>query len=78
MDYLKVSLVIAPQFLAGCLIYLMLLKRSTVKIVELLSIGGVLGITACTIFDQLFVNLNLPRIGWITAIGIVLATFLSL
>jgi len=75
MDYLKVSLVIAPQFLAGCLIYLMLLKRSTVKIVELLSIGGVLGITACTIFDQLFVNLNLPRIGWITAIGIVLATF---
>ena len=75
MDYLRVSLVIAPQFLAGCLIYLLLLKRSTVNVVELISIGGVLGIATCTIFDQIFVNLDLPRIGWIVMIGLVFMTF---
>ena len=75
MDYLKVSLVLAPQLLAGCLIYLLILKRSAVALVELLSIGGVFGIVTSTIFDQIFVNLQLPRIGWLLPLLIVLVVF---
>lgn len=75
MDYLKVSLVLAPQLLAGCLIYLLILKRSEVALVELLSIGGVFGIVTSTIFDQIFVNLRLPRIGWLLPLLITLIVF---
>ena len=75
MDYLKVSLVLAPQLLAGCLIYLLILKRSEVALVELLSIGGVFGIVTSTIFDQIFVNLRLPRIGWLVPLLITLVVF---
>lgn len=65
MDYLRASLVIAPQLLAGCLIYLLLLKRTDVAAVELLSIGFAIGITTSTICDQIFVNLDWPKIGWL-------------
>ena len=76
MDYLRVGLVVAPQFFAGCLIYLLLLKRTEVAAVELLSIGSVLGIVSCTIVDQVFVNLQMPRIGWLVAVFIAIAAFL--
>ncbi len=72
MDYLKVFLVLAPQLIAGCLIYLLILKRDEVALVELLSIGGVFGIVTSTIFDQIFVNLQLPRIGWLVPLLVVL------
>jgi hypothetical protein len=75
MDYLKVFLVLAPQLIAGCLIYLMILKRDEVALVELLSIGGVFGIVTSTIFDQIFVNLQLPRIGWLVPLLVVLVVF---
>jgi hypothetical protein len=75
MDYLKVFLVLAPQLIAGCLIYLMILKRDEVALVELLSIGGVFGIITSTIFDQIFVNLQLPRIGWLVPLLVVLVVF---
>ena len=77
MDYLRVGLVIAPQFLAGCLIYLLLLKRSEVDLIELVSIGGVFGIVSSTIIDQIFVNLNLPNIGWLVAVLLAVAAFLQ-
>ncbi len=76
MDYLRVGLVIAPQFFAGCLIYLLLLKRTEVAAVELLSIGSVLGIVSCTIVDQIFVNLRMPRIGWLVTVVAAITTFL--
>ena len=41
MDYLKVFLVLAPQLIAGCLIYLLILKRDEVDAIELLSVGSV-------------------------------------
>ena len=75
MDYLKVFLVLAPQLIAGCLIYLLILKRDEVALVELLSIGGVFGIVTSTIFDQIFVNLQLPRIGWLVPLLVVLVVF---
>ena len=75
MDYIKVALVITPQFIAGCLLYLLLLKRAEVGLVELLSIGGVLGIISSTIIDQIFVNLQLPRIGWLVSISIIVVAF---
>ena len=75
MDYLKVFLVLAPQLIAGCLIYLLILKRDEVALVELLSIGGVFGIVTSTIFDQIFVNLQLPRIGWLVPLLIALVVF---
>jgi hypothetical protein len=65
MDYFRAALVIAPQIFAGCLIYLLLLKRTEVAAIELLSIGFAIGITASTICDQIFVNLNWPKIGWL-------------
>ena len=65
MDYFRAALVIAPQILAGCLIYLLLLKRTEVAAIELLSIGFAIGITTSTICDQIFVNLNWPKIGWL-------------
>ena len=77
MDYLRVGLVIAPQFLAGCLIYLLLLKRSEVDLIELVSIGGVFGIVSSTIIDQVFVNLELPHIGWLVAVLLAVVTFLQ-
>jgi hypothetical protein len=77
MDYLRVGLVIAPQFLAGCLIYLLLLKRSEVDLIELVSIGGVFGIVSSTIIDQIFVNLKLPHIGWLVAVLLAVAAFLQ-
>ena len=77
MDYLRVGLVIAPQFLAGCLIYLLLLKRSEVDLIELVSIGGVFGIVSSTIIDQVFVNLELPHIGWLVAVLLAFVTFLQ-
>ncbi len=76
MDYLRVGLVIAPQFFAGCLIYLLLLKRTEVAAVELLSIGSVLGIVSCTIVDQIFVNIQMPRIGWFVAVLVATGAFL--
>ncbi|MDA3017709.1 MAG: hypothetical protein O2841_06725, partial [Actinomycetota bacterium] len=76
MDYLRVGLVIAPQFFAGCLIYLLLLKRTEVTAVELLSIGSVLGIVSCTIVDQIFVNMQMPRIGWFVAVLVATGAFL--
>jgi len=78
MDYLQVGLVIAPQLLSGCLIYLLLLKQDEVEAVELLSIGGVLGIVSSTIVDQIFVNLKLPRIGWIVAVILAVVAFLQI
>lgn len=75
MDYVKVALVLAPQFIAGCLLYLMLLKRSEVGLVELLSIGSVLGIISSTIVDQIFVNLQLPKIGWLVSILVIVLAF---
>ena len=75
MDYLKVFLVLAPQLIAGCLIYLLILKRDEVALVELLSIGGVFGIVTSTIFDQIFVNLQLPRIGWLVPLLIAFVVF---
>ena len=78
MDYLRVGLVIAPQLIAGCLIYLLILKRTEVAAVELLSIGSVLGIVSCTIVDQVFVNLQMPRIGWLVAVLATIAVFLSI
>lgn len=68
MDYVRVTVVLAPQFVAGCLLYLMLLKRSEVGLVELLSVGSVLGIVTSTIVDQIFVNLQLPKIGWLVSV----------
>ena len=65
MDYLRAGFVIAPQLFAGCLIYLLILKRSEVAVVELLSIGFVIGITTSTICDQIFVNLSWLKIGWL-------------
>jgi len=65
MDYLRAGLVIAPQLFAGCLIYLLILKRSEVAVVELLSIGFAIGITTSTICDQIFINLNWLKIGWL-------------
>ncbi len=65
MDYLRAGLVIAPQLFAGCLIYLLLLKRTEIAAVELLSIGFAIGITASTICDQIFVNLDWLKIGWL-------------
>ncbi len=76
MDYLRVSLVIGPQLLAGCLIYLLLLKRTDVAAVELLSIGSVLGIVSSTMVDQIFVNLQLPKIGWLVAALAAISVFL--
>ncbi len=76
MDYLHVGLVIVPQFLAGCLIYLLLLKRNEVDVIELVSIGSVFGIVSSTIIDQIFVNLKLPRIGWLVAMLAAVAVFL--
>ena len=78
MDYLRAGLVIAPQFFAGCLIYLLILKRTEVAAVELLSIGSVLGIVSCTIVDQVFVNLQMPRVGWLVAVLATIAVFLSI
>ncbi len=75
MDYLKVFLVLTPQLIAGCLIYLLILKRDEVDLVVLLSIGGVFGIVTSTIFDQIFVNLQLPRIGWLVPLLVVLVVF---
>jgi hypothetical protein len=77
MDYLRVGLVIAPQLLAGCLIYLLLLKKSEVNLIELLSMGGVIGIVWSTSFDQIFVNLRLPHIGWLVAVFLAVLTFLQ-
>ena len=77
MDYLRVGLVIAPQFLAGCLIYLLLLKRSEVDVIELVSIGSVFGIVSSTIIDQIFVNLKLPHIGWLIAVLLAVVAFLQ-
>lgn len=76
MDYVKVALVIAPQFISGCLLYLLLLKRPEVGLVELLSIGSVLGIVSSTIVDQIFVNLQLPKIGWFVSILVIVIAFL--
>ena len=75
MDYIKVFLVLAPQLIAGCLIYFLILKRNEVALVELLSIGGVFGIVSSTIFDQIFVNLQLPPIGWLVPLLIALVIF---
>ena len=75
MDYVKVILVIAPQFISGCLLYLLLLKRPEVGLVELLSIGSVLGIISSTIVDQIFVNLQLPKIGWLVSILVIVIAF---
>ena len=75
MDYVKVILVIAPQFISGCLLYLLLLKRPEVGLVELLSIGSVLGIISSTIVDQIFVNLQLPKIGWLVSILVIVISF---
>ncbi|MFM8505863.1 MAG: hypothetical protein ACKOBB_12635, partial [Acidimicrobiaceae bacterium] len=77
MDYLRVGLVIAPQFLAGCLIYLLLIKRNEVDVIELVSIGGVFGIVSSTIVDQIFVNLKLPHIGWLVAVLLAVVAFLQ-
>ena len=74
MDYLRAGLVIAPQLIAGCLIYLLILKRDEVALVELLSIGFAIGITASTICDQIFVNLDWPKIGWLLPLVLSLAT----
>ena len=76
MDYLRVSLVVGPQLFAGCLIYLLLLKRDDVSAVELLSIGSVLGIVSSTMVDQIFVNLQLPKIGWLVAVFGAISVFL--
>ena len=78
MDYLRVGLVIAPQFLAGCLIYLLLLKRNEVDVIELVSIGSVFGIVSSTIIDQIFVNLKLPHIGWLVAVLLAVVAFLQI
>jgi hypothetical protein len=78
MDYLRVGLVIAPQFLAGCLIYLLLLKRSEVDVIELASIGSVFGIVSSTIVDQIFVNFKLPHIGWLVAVFLAVIAFLQI
>jgi hypothetical protein len=78
MDYLRVGLVIAPQFLAGCLIYLLLLKRREVDVIELASIGSVFGIVSSTIVDQIFVNLKLPHIGWLVAVLLTVAAYLQI
>ena len=75
VDYLKVAAVLAPQFVAGCLLYLMLLKRPEVGLVELLSVGSVLGIVSSTIADQIFVNLQLPKIGWLVSILVIAVAF---
>ncbi|NBY45349.1 MAG: hypothetical protein EBQ64_05180 [Acidimicrobiia bacterium] len=77
MDYLRVAIVIAPQFLAGCLIYLLVLKRSEVDVIELVSIGSVFGIVSSTIIDQIFVNLQLPHIGWQVAVFLAVVSFLQ-
>jgi hypothetical protein len=74
MDYFRTALVIAPQIFAGCLIYLLLLKRTEVAAIELLSIGFAIGITASTICDQIFVNLNWPKIGWLLPLALSLVT----
>jgi hypothetical protein len=74
MDYFRAALVIAPQIFAGCLIYLLLLKRTEVAAIELLSIGFAIGITASTICDQIFVNLNWPKIGWLLPLALSLVT----
>ncbi|MFM1777108.1 MAG: hypothetical protein RLZZ260_675, partial [Actinomycetota bacterium] len=76
MDYLKVFLVLAPQLIAGCLIYLLILKRDEVDAIELLSVGSVFGIVSSTIVDQIFVNLQMPRIGWLVAMLATVAVFL--
>lgn len=74
MDYIKIALVIAPQFMSGCLLYLLLLKRAEIGLLELVSVGSVLGIVTSTIVDQLFVNLQLPKIGWMfSAMAIVIS-----
>lgn len=75
MDYIRVAVVLAPQFVAGCLLYLMLLKRPEVGLVELLSVGSVLGIVTSTIADQIFVNLQLPKIGWLVSVLIISVAF---
>ena len=75
MDYLKVFLVLTPQLIAGCLIYLLILKRDEVALVEILSIGGVFGIVTSTIFDQIFVNSQLLPIGWLVPLLIALVVF---
>jgi hypothetical protein len=75
VDYVKVALVLAPQFISGCLLYLLLLKRPEVGLVELLSIGSVLGIISSTIADQIFVNLQLPKIGWLVSILVIVIAF---
>ena len=74
MDYLRAGLVIAPQFFAGCLIYLLILKRTEVAAVELLSIGFAIGITVSTICDQIFVNLHWPKIGWLLPLALSVVT----
>jgi hypothetical protein len=74
MDYFRAALVIAPQIFAGCLIYLLLLKRTEVAAIELLSIGFAIGITASTICDQIFVNLDWPKIGWLLPLALSLVT----
>lgn len=74
MDYLRAGLVIAPQLLTGCLIYLFLLKRTEVAAVELLSFGFAIGITVSTICDQIFVNLHWPKIGWLLPLALSVVT----
>ena len=76
MDYLKVFLVLVPQLISGCLIYLLILKRDEVDAIELLSVGSVFGIVSSTIVDQIFVNLQMPRIGWLVAMLVAVAVFL--
>lgn len=76
MDYLKLSLVLAPQLLAGCLIYLLLVRKPNVHLIELISVGGVLGIISSTVFDQIFVNLNYLKIGWLIPLVISLFAIL--
>ena len=75
VDYLRVAVVLAPQFVAGCLLYLMVLKRPDVSLVELLSVGSVLGIVTSTIVDQIFVNLQLPKIGWLVSNVMIVVAF---
>ncbi len=53
----------------------MLLKRPEVGLVELLSVGSVLGIVTSTIVDQIFVNLQLPKIGWLVSVLMISVAF---
>jgi hypothetical protein len=72
----KIAVILLLQIFTGNEFYSKFLKSRSISLVEAASIGFSLGALIWLLFDQLFIALSLPRVGWLAPV--LIAAFVRL